>query len=374
MRLLICAGGTGGGVYPALAVLQALNDFNRSRKTADAVLWVGGEEGMEGEIISRQDIAYQSIPAAGLHGVGIKRLPGNLLKLFQGYLKSGQIIREFRPDVLFFTGGYLAVPAAFAGRSIPSLVFIPDIEPGLAIKTISNLAARIAVSVEQSKLYTPSGKPVVVSGYPVRSNLINWTREEAFQALDLEEDFPVLLVFGGSKGARSINQSLSQILPKLLKEMQVVHITGKLDWEEMTANQEKLSTAEQNNYRVHPFLHEQMGAALRCADLVVSRSGASILGEYPMFELPAILVPYPHAWRYQKTNAKHLVDQKAALLVDDEELTEKLLPTVLKLIRNPEQLDLMRSALKAMAQPEAAKTIARELINLAEESGGGTPL
>ncbi|NQS90883.1 MAG: UDP-N-acetylglucosamine--N-acetylmuramyl-(pentapeptide) pyrophosphoryl-undecaprenol N-acetylglucosamine transferase, partial [Chloroflexi bacterium] len=173
-------------MYPALAVLQALNDLNRSRKTADAVLWVGGEDGMEGEIISRQDIAYQSIPAAGLHGVGIKRLPGNLSKLFQGYLRSGKIIREFQPDVLFFTGGYLAVPAAFAGRSIPSLVFIPDIEPGLAIKTISNLAARIAVSVDQSKSYTPSGKPVVVSGYPVRSNLLNWTREEAFQALDLK--------------------------------------------------------------------------------------------------------------------------------------------------------------------------------------------
>ncbi|MCJ7733181.1 MAG: UDP-N-acetylglucosamine--N-acetylmuramyl-(pentapeptide) pyrophosphoryl-undecaprenol N-acetylglucosamine transferase [Anaerolineales bacterium] len=361
-------------MYPALAVLQALNDLNRSGKTADAVLWVGGEDGMEGELISRQDIAYQSIPAAGLHGVGIKRLPANLLKLVQGYLKARKIIREFQPEVLFFTGGYLAVPAAFAGRSIPSLVFIPDIEPGLAIKTISNLAARVAVSVDQSRTYLPPGKPVIVSGYPVRSNLLNWTREEAFQTLDLSAASPVLLVFGGSKGARSINQALSKILPKLLQEMQVVHITGKLDWDEMAANRDKLTKAEQKKYRIYPFLHEQMGAALRCADLVVSRSGASILGEYPLFELPAILIPYPYAWRYQKTNAKHLVDQGAAYVIKDGELSEKLLPTVMDLIRNRGELDFMKSAMKKLARPQAAETIARELIKLVGNPGGGTPL
>ena len=326
---------------------------------------------MEGDIISRQFIDFQTIPAAGLHGVGLKNLPGNLSKLFRGYLKARRIIRDFKPDVLFFTGGYLAVPAAFAGRSIPSLVFVPDIEPGLAIKTISTLAAMITVSVDQTKNYTPSGKDTIVSGYPVRSEILHWTREEALKALDLSPELPVLLVFGGSKGARSINQTVNVILPALLKDMQVVHITGSLDWDEMVSNSEKLSKENQKNYRVFPFLHQEMGAALRSADLVVSRSGASILGEYPMFELPAILVPYPYAWRYQKTNAKYLVDRDAALLIRDEELSEKLLSAIQDLINNPDRLAQMRSAMKKMAKPKAAENIARELFFLAGKTEGG---
>ena len=156
-------------MYPALAVLQALNEHKPSWKTDGSVLWVGGENGMEQEILSRQNIEFTTIPAAGLHGVGLKNLPGNISQLMKGYLKARQIIREYRPDVLLFTGGYLAVPAAFAGRSVSSLVFIPDIEPGLAIRAITNLVDRIAVSLDQTKLYVPSGKPITVSGYPVRA-------------------------------------------------------------------------------------------------------------------------------------------------------------------------------------------------------------
>jgi len=326
---------------------------------------------MEGEIISRQNIAYRSIPAAGLHGVGWKNLPGNLVKLARGYLNAGRIIAEFKPDVMFFTGGYLAVPAALAGRRIPSLVFTPDIEPGLAIRTISKWVSRIALSVEESREYTPPGKEVVVSGYPVRSSMLAWTRDQALETLELSPDLPVMLVFGGSKGARSINQALEAILPDLLPEMQVVHLTGTLDWEGIKSRKDLLPEALGENYRVYPFLHEKMGAALRSADLVVSRSGASILGEYPLFELPAILIPYPHAWRYQKTNAQYLVDREAALIIRDEELKNRLLPEILSLIRDRERLNKMKNALRSMAKSDAAEAIAKELMALADGSKEG---
>ena len=358
-------------MYPALAVLQALNDLNPAWQAEGGLLWMGGEKGMEGEIISRQNIPYQAIPAAGLHGVGLKNLPGNLAKLLRGYLKARRIIRGFKPDVLFFTGGYLAVPAAYAGRSVPGLVFIPDIEPGLAIKTISNLVDRIAVSVEETIQYTPPGKPVLVSGYPVRKKILDWTVERARSELGLDAQRPVLLVFGGSKGARSINQALIRILPDLLDDVQVLHISGKLDWEDMKRNQEQLSPSHQKSYRVYPFLHERMGAALRSADLVVSRSGASILGEYPLFELPSILVPYPHAWRYQKTNANYLVDNGAAVLIRDEDLSQNLLSAIRSLIKNEKKLESMRSALRGMARPAAAQIIARQLITMVGNTGGG---
>ena len=358
-------------MYPALAALQALNDLDPEWQADGGLLWVGGEDGMEGEIISRQNIAFEEIPAAGLHGVGVLNLPGNLSKLFRGFLKARRIIRGFYPDVLFFTGGYLAVPPAFAGRSIPSLVFLPDIEPGLAIKTIVNLADRIAVSVEESRKHIPGGKEVLVSGYPVRNDLQKWTRDKAMDSLDLSSDLPIVLVFGGSKGARSINQALIKILPDLLAEMQVIHITGKLDWEVIKANQDKLKKAERKRYRAYPFLHEEMGAALRSADLVVSRSGASILGEYPLFEIPAILVPYPHAWRYQQTNANYLVSRGAAALVRDEDLEDKLLAEIQSLIKNPEKRIEMKKALRSLARPDAAGEIARQLLILGGHKVGG---
>jgi UDP-N-acetylglucosamine--N-acetylmuramyl-(pentapeptide) pyrophosphoryl-undecaprenol N-acetylglucosamine transferase len=326
---------------------------------------------MEGDIISRQNIPFQAIPAAGIHGVGFRNLPRNISRLVQGYLKAGKLIREFKPDVMFFTGGYLAVPVAFAGRSKPSLVYIPDIEPGLAIRTITQLTSLIAVTIQKSTLLVPRRKSTFVRGYPVRNDILSWTKEGALDALELDSALPVLLVFGGSKGARSINRALVSILPELLEEMQVVHITGKLDWEEIELNYQNLSDSQKKRYRVYPFLHQEMGAALRAADLVVSRSGASILGEYPMFGLPAILVPYPHAWRYQKTNAEHLVTKNAAVIIDDDELEQQLLPKIQDIIHDPDTLFSMREAMKDLAQPKAAERIARKLFDLAGFDLGG---
>ncbi|MCA2001661.1 MAG: glycosyltransferase, partial [Chloroflexi bacterium] len=129
VRLLICAGGTGGGVYPALAVLDALI----SQRPTTEVLWVGGEGGMEEELVKRAGFPYRSIPAAGLHGVGLRALPGNAAKLARGVLASRRILREFKPDALFFTGGFVAAPMALAGMNVPTALYAPDIEPGLAL-------------------------------------------------------------------------------------------------------------------------------------------------------------------------------------------------------------------------------------------------
>ncbi len=129
MRLLVAAGASGGGVYPALAVLQELED------DALQILWVGGEGGMEQDLVNRAGYELRSLPAAGLHGVGVRTLPGNLLKIFQGILAARKLLREFTPDALFFTGGFIAVPIALAGHKIPTFAFVPDIKPGLTSGT-----------------------------------------------------------------------------------------------------------------------------------------------------------------------------------------------------------------------------------------------
>lgn len=351
-------------MYPALSVLQELAN------QAQQVLWVGGQSGMEADLVARQGVAYTGIPAAGVHGVGLRSLPGNLFQLARGWLASGRVLRSFQPDVLLFTGGYVAVPMAVAAaRRYPILLYVPDIEPGLALKTLARFARIIAITAEESREYFSAGKRTVVTGYPLRPELRDWNRDEARARLGLDDASPVLLVFGGSKGARSINRALVAALPRLLPQMQIIHISGELDWPEIQAAQADLDPALLARYHAFPYLHE-MGAALASADLVVSRSGASTLGEYPLFGLPAILVPYPYAWRYQRVNAAYLQQRGAAVIIENDELAEKLVTQVEALMRAPEQRDAMRAAMRSLARPDAARKIADLVVELAARRKG----
>lgn len=350
-------------MYPALAVLQA------SGYNDEQVLWVGGKGGMEADLVQRTGIPFQAIPAAGVHGVSLRTLPGNLWSLAKGFVAAQRILRQFRPDVLFFTGGYVAVPMALAGWRIPSVLYVPDIEPGMALKVLARFADTIAVTAEDSRTYFSPKKAITVTGYPTRPELTAQDRISAHRSLELTEDLPVLLVFGGSKGARSINRALLPILPALLMQMQVVHISGQLDWEEVQQAQAALPVDLMPRYHAFAYLHtEAMGQALASADLAVSRAGASILGEYPLFGLPSILVPYPYAWRYQKVNADYLVRQGAAVLIADAQLGERLLTTVEELLSDQTKLNSMRSAARAQAHPSAARQIAALVENVAQKT------
>ncbi len=322
---------------------------------------------MEARLVERSGIPFKAIPAAGVHGVGLKVLPRNLWQLGRGVASARKLLKEYKPDVLFFTGGYVAVPMALAGRKIPTLLYVPDIEPGLALKTLARFADRIAITAENSKAYFKKPERLHLTGYPTRADLTKWSRSEAIKTLKLNEEFPVLLVLGGSKGARSINRAISAMLPKLLEKLQVVHITGELGWQEVEDNAVRLNGKLAARYHAHPYLHEEMGAALAAADLVVSRAGASTLGEYPLFGLPAILVPYPYAWRYQKVNADYLVDHGAALMIEDGQLSRQLLPAVEDLFSHPEKLTAMHTAMLSLAHPQAAAEIGRQLVELSGE-------
>jgi UDP-N-acetylglucosamine--N-acetylmuramyl-(pentapeptide) pyrophosphoryl-undecaprenol N-acetylglucosamine transferase len=349
-------------VYPALAVHSALIGQHPNLET----LWVGGEGGMEEELVNRAGISYCSIPAAGVHGVGLRALPGNIVKLVRGVVASLRILREFKPDVLFFTGGYIAAPMAFAGRNIPTVLYVPDIEPGYALKFLSRFADRVAVTAPDSNKYFSRPERLILSGYPLRSVLSNWDREKATRHFGLNTDMPILLVTGGSKGARSINLAVLNHLNELLDVTQMIHITGSLDWPVVEKAVQKLPAQLQSRYHAMAYLHE-MGAALAAADLVVSRAGASSLGEYPFFGLPAVLVPYPYAWRYQKVNADYLAEQNAAVILQDELLEDKLLHVVKDLLINKHKLEAMQAAMKKISYPNAARVIASQLVELAGE-------
>ena len=297
----------------------------------------------------------------------LKSLPGNLVRLVRGFFASRRILQNFKPDVLFFTGGYVAVPMALAGRRTPIILYVPDIEPALALKTLANFADHIAVTAEASIKYFKKPERLVVTGYPIRSDLTRWTRSDARRSLGLDDGSPVLLVFGGSKGAHSINTAVLANLHTLLKQVQVIHITGELDWQSVQAIAGQLDADEASRYHAFQYLEEQMGATLAAADLVISRAGASTLGEFPLFGLPAVLVPYPYAWRYQKVNADYLVQHGAAVMMEDEQLSDQLVSTVNSLLADHQKLGSMRAAMQALSRPQAAAEIGRLVLALAGE-------
>ncbi|MCJ7435921.1 MAG: undecaprenyldiphospho-muramoylpentapeptide beta-N-acetylglucosaminyltransferase [Anaerolineales bacterium] len=362
MRLLICAGGTGGGIYPALAVHSALT----SKRANVETLWVGGENGMEAELVKRANIPFAAVPAAGVHGVGLRALPNNLLKLARGMVVARRILRSFRPDVLFFTGGFIAAPMAFAGWRVPAMLYVPDIEPALALKVLSLFADSITVTAEASKKFFTRPERIHVTGYPLRADLSTWSREKATQRFGLSRGLPTLLIFGGSKGARSINMAALKYINDLLEIAQVIHVSGSLDWPVVEKTMNELPAHLKARYHAMPYLHD-MGAAYSVADLVVSRAGASTLGEFPLFGLPAILVPYPHAWRYQKVNADYLAQRGAAVILQDELLESELFSTVKVLLENPTKRESMRRATQILSHTDAAYAIADQLLTLAGE-------
>ncbi|MGD2143163.1 MAG: UDP-N-acetylglucosamine--N-acetylmuramyl-(pentapeptide) pyrophosphoryl-undecaprenol N-acetylglucosamine transferase, partial [Anaerolineae bacterium] len=189
MRLWIAGGGTGGHVYPGLAVVQALRAAGESEVT-----YVGGLGGIEEELVARAGVHFVGIPAGGLHGLAPRRVAQNIVKLTRGWRAAGRLGREDRPSALFATGGYASVPVALAAwtLAVPILVYLPDIEPGLAVRFIARLAAKVAVTVDDSRRYF-SARKVVVTGYPVRSELQGLSREEARDALGLKRTAPALL-------------------------------------------------------------------------------------------------------------------------------------------------------------------------------------
>jgi UDP-N-acetylglucosamine--N-acetylmuramyl-(pentapeptide) pyrophosphoryl-undecaprenol N-acetylglucosamine transferase len=380
MRLLICAGGTGGGVYPALAVLQSLeSEYENARKDIDAaalssrtflpgvdVLWVGVEGGMEKDLIQRFSVPFTTIPAAGVHGVGWRRLPGNMVLLAKGYGRSRELLRRFRPEVLFFTGGFIAVPMAVAGKKVPSLLYVPDIEPGLALKTLAHFSSQIAVTVEDSRAFLPRRVQVTVTGYPTRPDLKKWSLDEARKALGLTRAANTADL-GGSKGA--LDQSRLSRPTGSAAGVQIIHITRQLDWEEMAGSKNQLPgrlkvRSWQDRYRIS-YLQAD-GSALSAADLVLSSP------EPPSWEVPCLapaswcLIPMPAVPKPTLNSGR----SRRSRYLRDEELW-RLALQVLELMRDKERRQRMHRAMQGLAQPDAAKTISGLLRGLAGEPRPG---
>ena len=327
---------------------------------------MGGAEGAEAEIAARQGLPFQSIAVGGLRGLAPWTMARNLGRLALGLVQAWRIVGHFRPHVILATGGYVCVPVVLAGwlHRVDSLIYLPDIEPGLAIRFLARFATRVAVSFEASSPFLPASK-VVVTGYPVRRALFQVERETARHRMGLQEGERTLLVFGGSQGAHRINLSVYEVAAQLAELCQVIHICGRADESWLRERRVRLPRHLRRRYRVCPYLHEEMAHALAAADLAVARAGAATLGEFPALGLPSILVPYPYAGAHQERNARILAQAGAAVVIADAELSgQVLLSKVRELLGDGEALARMGEGARRLAQPEAAARIAEELRRL----------
>lgn len=360
---MIAAGGTGGHVYPALAVAEYLEavELNLS------LTFVGSKGGFERPLVEKSGLtfdAYEEVSAGPIHGVNPLRIVNSSIKLLRGTFQAFGLLRKHRPEVIFSTGGWVSFPVAMASklRGIPLVIFLPDIEPGLTIKILRRFAARVTVTVEDSQKFFRQGQ-MVVTGYPLRKEVLDSNREAGIKRFGLDPALKTLLIFGGSRGSRAINIAIGNILGELLEDgFQVIHVTGTLDWER---TQEQIG-----DLKTHPHYHgfdylDEIGFAFAASDLAVCRSGASVLAEFPIFQLPSILIPLAYSWRYQQVNADYLAERDAAVHLPEERIENELLPTIRSILGDDRRLQMMRDKIKALARPDGAKNVAEVLKQLA---------
>ena len=361
MRVLIAGGGTGGHLYPGIAVAQRL------MKRGDCeVLFVGSRRGIEQRVLAPLGFAYRAISARALPRRVSPALVGALASYTAGFLSSLLLCLRFRPDVVVGTGAYASAPVVLAGKVFrrPCVLLEQNSVPGRTNRLLSRFADEVHLSFAESRRYFQRKDNLKLTGNPVREGIVLRDRQPAAERFGLTFDKTTVFVFGGSRGARRINQALVDALPLLerVRKLQLIVQTGEEDYAWVKGELEK--------WRVKavaaPFLTD-IASAYCMADLLLCRAGATTIAEITACGLPAILVPYPHAAdNHQQLNAEKMVAVGAAELIRDEELTGKRLARVVRrLVMNEHQLRRMAVRSRLMARPAAAERVARSIERLA---------
>ncbi len=362
-RIWAAGGGSGGHVYPALAAAEAL------RERGASVTYAGTPGRIEEELVRRAGLAFVPVPSAPFRGRSPRALARALTVTVRGTAVALARLRRARPQALYGTGGYACVPLFLAARllRIPTLLFLPDRVPGLAGRVLARLSTRVAVATSPPHPTLPAGR-TLITGYPLRRAFRAWTREAARAFWHLPPERPLITVYGGSLGARTLNRAVGARMEGWLKLADLIHVCGRWgDYPELKAAASRLPEALRRRYRLYEYLHEEMPAALAAADLVVCRAGASTLGELPYFGLPAILVPFPGV--HQADNARYLAEAGGAVVLDDGTVRadpDRLLGTARQILNDANRLRAMGDRMAALGDPYAADRLAEAILELAE--------
>ena len=365
LRIIISGGGTGGHIFPAVSIANAIREISPSAE----ILFVGAEGRMEMQRVPAAGYEIKGLPVAGFDRKHLWRNVSVLIKLMKSRRLARKIVSEFRPQVAVGVGGYASGPTLDVAQKmgIPTLLQEQNSYAGVTNKLLAKKAKRICVAYEGMERFFPA-EAIMMTGNPVRQNLLHahHTREEAIAAMGLDPAKRTVLLIGGSLGARTLNDSVLENLSLIRqqKHIQFVWQTGKYYSQSIA---ERLAAQRcLENLKVMDFI-SNMDVAYAAADLVISRAGAGSISEFCLLGKPVILVPSPNvAEDHQTKNAMALVQKDAALFVADAEAPRTLIPLAVNTVNDAAKLASLSENVKKLAMPNAAEVIAREVIKLAE--------
>ena len=363
IRIIISGGGTGGHIFPAVSIANAIKEQHPEAK----ILFVGAEGRMEMQRVPAAGYQIIGLPVAGFDRKHLLKNISVLIKLMKSQIKARRIIKEFKPDAAVGVGGYASGPTLKVAGSmgIPTLIQEQNSYAGVTNKLLAKKACKICVAYEGMERFFDKEK-IILTGNPVRQNLLNqqMSREDAIRSFNLDPTKKTVLIVGGSLGARTINNCVLNGLDQIRQSgVQFIWQTGKF-----YINEAKEKVGQAENY---PMLHTthfitDMAAAYSAADLVISRAGAGSISEFCLLGKPVILVPSPNvAEDHQTKNALALVAKDAALYIKDAEASEKLLKTAIETVQQPETLKKLSTNIAKLAFKDSANTIAEEVWKLA---------
>jgi UDP-N-acetylglucosamine--N-acetylmuramyl-(pentapeptide) pyrophosphoryl-undecaprenol N-acetylglucosamine transferase len=381
LRVALAGGGTGGHVYPAIAIGQAII---RERPDTD-LLYVGTEGGLEKDVVPREGFAFVTVSSGGIAGKSLIQAGKNAFLAFTGVLKSLTILRRFRPHVVIGTGGYVSGPVVLAAYllRIPVLLQEQNVIPGATTRYLSRLASEVAIPFPEARQYMPEGVKCFVSGNPVRIGLVNTVRQKASGSLGLDPGKKTLLVMGGSRGAKKIVEAGCYLVGLFAEQprFQMIFITGKEYYGQVLRNLEEegilggkaYDTTEERispiqNVLVAAYMHD-IENALAASDLAVARAGAMTVSELLDCAVPSILIPSPNVVRnHQEYNARAVERRGAGIVMLEKHLSsERLCKVVIDLFEDESRLSKMAQAARVAANPKAAQNIASRAISLANQ-------
>ena len=365
LRIIISGGGTGGHIFPAVSIANAIKELQPETD----ILFVGAEGRMEMHRVPAAGYQIKGLPVAGFDRKNLLKNILVLIKLFKSQLLARKIVKDFRPHAAVGVGGYASGPTLKVAGSmgIPTLLQEQNSYAGVTNKLLAKQAKKICVAYEGMERFFEKDK-IILTGNPVRQGLLNSTqsREEAIYSFGLDPSKRTILILGGSLGARTINQCLMSNLDKVKdSEVQFIWQTGKIYIEE--AREAVAQAGNLPMLYVTDFISD-MATAYSAADLVISRAGAGSISEFCLLQKPVILVPSPNvAEDHQTKNALALVDKNAAIYVKDADAKEKLIDKAIESVNQPQLLKNLSKNIAELAFKDSANVIAKEVIKLAEK-------
>ncbi|MBT2678479.1 undecaprenyldiphospho-muramoylpentapeptide beta-N-acetylglucosaminyltransferase [Bacillus sp. ISL-35] len=362
MKIAVSGGGTGGHIYPALALIREIQKKDENVE----FLYIGTEKGLESKLVPREKIPFKSI-----HITGFKRKLSfenvkTVLRFLKGVRDSKKMLKEFNPDVVIGTGGYVCGPVVYAAAKmgIPTIVHEQNSVPGLTNKFLSRYVDKVAICFEEARQFFPEQK-VELTGNPRASEVLGQDGIKGRLSAGLKLKVPTVLIFGGSRGARPINEAVVKSLTELSsKPYQVLYVTGDVHFEEVQKEVELVGNPV--NVIIKPFIHN-MPEVLAGVDLTVARAGATTLAELTSLGIPSILIPSPYVTdNHQEKNARALSENGAARLLLEKDLTgPKLVEGIDQILGQEQKLADMKKAAKKLGIPDAAQRLYRLMEELA---------